>query len=99
MLRKNDFSRIAEFFLDELFHPNPLANPKRRRDQERAQSGRRVGEITVQNTVELQKWFFVESDEVEIADFDTTFAQTVFNRVLGKRGVVFLARESFLLRG
>src|ERR1700694_4001272 len=99
MFRKDYFSPVSEFFLDQFLHPNPLANPKRRRHQEGAQSGRRVGEITVQNAVELQKWLFVERDKIEIADFDAALAQAVFDRVRRKRRVVFLARETFLLRG
>ena len=55
--------------------------------------------MAVQEAVELEKRFSVERDAIHGSEFQVAFAQTVFNGVFGKRRVMFLAREPFLLRG
>src|ERR1041384_6902937 len=99
MFRKKNFAFAVELAPNQFFHPNSFPNPERNRHEKTFQTGRRVSEITVQDPIELQKRLLVERDVIKIADVDAAFAQAIIDRAFWKIGVVFFARESFLLRG
>ena len=99
VFRENNFAIAAEFLPDQLLHPDPFPNPERDGHEKTFQAERRIREITVQNAVELEERLFVERHEVEVADFEAAFTQTVSDCILRKTGVVLLAREPFLLGG
>src|SRR5262249_33477860 len=99
MFREKDVAIATELAPDQLLHPNPFPDPKRDCHQKALQAGRRVGEIAVQDAIELQERLFVERDIIEIADADAAFTKAIINGMLRETRVVFFARESFLLRG
>src|SRR5437667_11037595 len=99
MLRENNpASETGEFLANQFLPPNPLPNPQRNGPQKRLQPARGVGKITVQDAVKLEERLFVERDVVQVADFDSAFAQAVFDGLRREIRVVFLARETLLLR-
>src|SRR5436190_18332948 len=93
VLGENNLAVVTELFLEKIFHPNPLPDPKRHGHQKRAQSRRHVCEITVQNAVELQKRLLVKSDQREVGNFNAPFAQAIFDSVLRKGSVVLFASK------
>ena len=99
VFRENNFAIAAEFTPDQLLHPDPFPDPERDGHEKTFQAERRIREITVQNAVELEERLFVERHKVEVADFEAAFSQAVLDCILRETGVVFLAREPFLLGG
>ena len=53
----------------------------------------------MQNSVELQEWFFVKRNAIEVAYVDAPFAQAVTHGLVWKIRIVLFAREPFLLCG
>ncbi len=76
-----------------------LLQPERQPHQEQLEAARRVGEVGLEQAVELQERLVVEGDVVEVTRRDAGFVEAVAHRVRGKVVVVLLAGEALLLRG
>jgi len=85
--------------LDERRNPKFLLDPERHRLQKRAESFGAVGEVGLQDTLELNQRLFVEDDMGEICIADPRLLQAVSDRMMREGSVMLLAREAFLLRG
>src|SRR2546423_1094561 len=96
---EDDCARIAQFLLNQFFHPDAFTNPEWNRHQEGSQPSRSISQIAVKNTIKFQKRFFVKRDEIQLAGLYAASAQTVLHRVRRKSSVVLLAGEAFLLGG
>ena len=53
----------------------------------------------MEDPVEFQERLLVKRDVIQVADFDAAFAEAVFDGLGGEGGIVFFAREPFLLGG
>src|SRR5262249_10845818 len=73
--------------------------PGRHRFQERPEAERRVGEVGLEQPLELLERLFVEDDLIDRRERDPGFAQAIVDRAAGERGVVTLAGEALLLAG
>jgi hypothetical protein len=89
----------AEFLLQQILQQQLLLQPDRHRRQERAQSPRRIGQIGLQQSLELDQRLVVEDHMIQVRQRDAASVQTVADRIGRKARVVLLAREAFLLRG
>ncbi len=65
---------------------------------ERAKAARRVGEIRLDQPIELQQRLVVEADVVDVGGRQPCRAQAVVDRLHGKPFIVFLAGEALFLR-
>src|SRR5438876_12257110 len=59
MFRENDFPLVIQLAFDRLFHPKPLAEPQRKRFDERTKTAWRTGQIRVKQAIKLQARLFV----------------------------------------
>ena len=75
-----------------------LADPERQDLEERAEARRGVGEVRLEDPLELQQGFVVEGDVVEIAGRQSRLGEAVVDRVRREAVVVLLSAEAFLLR-
>ena len=60
---------------------------------------RRIGEVGLEQPLELDERLVVEDDVVDVVERDLAFAQAILDRVGREVGVVLLAREALFLRG
>ena len=74
-----------------LFQPDGHSHPKR------IEAARRKCQVGFQKALELQKRLVIEYDVVDLFEGNTSLSETVRNRVLWKRRVMFLACETLLL--
>src|ERR1700736_629991 len=87
------------------FVPNSLrqiqfqVSPQRKCLAERFIPIGRIGEIGLEKTLELDHWFFIESDRIQGRDIQSRFAQAILDRQTRKPRVVFAARKPFFLSG
>ncbi len=58
-----------------------------------------VGQVSLQDALELQKRLVVKSNQIEPLGVDPRLFQTEFDGVPGKRKIVLFPREALLLRG
>src|SRR5258706_906346 len=98
VLRKDDGAFEVQRLLQLRFHPDLLFDPNRDRFKEGVNAARRIGQIRVQQAIELDEGLFVERNETKFIRRDAAFAQTIVDGVPGKALVMFLACESFFLR-
>ena len=68
-------------------------------ERETVEAGRRVAQIRLEKPLELCQRLVVERDVVEIRRRHAGFPEAIPDGLCGESGVVFLAREPFLLRG
>ncbi len=66
---------------------------------ERPQTFGRKGEVSFQHPLELQEWFVIEHDIVNLIETDTFLGKTIFDGMGGKACVVLPAAEALLLCG
>src|SRR5580704_12053311 len=76
-----------------------LLQPQRHGHTERVEAARRVGEVGLEQTLELQERLVVESDVVDVGQLDAGRVQAVLHSVLREARIVLLAGEALLLRG
>jgi hypothetical protein len=76
-----------------------LLEPQRKAHHEQLEAPRRVGDIGLEQAIELEQRLVVEGDVVEIILADAPFAEAVGDRVLREPVVVLLAREALFLGG
>src|ERR1700730_17670558 len=97
MLGENDFALKVQLFLQLRLHPYFVFDPKRNRFQKRMNPARRLGEIRMQDAVELYEWLLIKSDVIEFRGCDAALAQAIVDGVAWESRVVLLSREPFLL--
>ncbi len=76
-----------------------LLQPQGQSHQEELEAARRVGDVGLEDAVELEERLVVEGDQVELAGGDPAFLQAVVDGVLREVEVVLLAREALFLGG
>ena len=81
---KNDLPFEPELVLNVILHPEFLLDPKRHGLEERSDSARRVGKISLKNAFEFKKRLIVERNAIEIRSFKVTLGQTEINGMLRK---------------
>src|ERR1039457_6058703 len=79
--------------------PELLPHPQRYRHEERLQPGWRNAKVGLQDATELAERLVVEGDGVKFVGPYLAFPEAVAHRVGWYSGVLFLAREPFLLGG
>ena len=88
----------GELVAQEFFQVKLFFEPDRHCGQERAKAARRIGEIGLEQAVELKQWLVVEDDVVDLLQRNLAFGKTVLGRMCRKPRIVLLARKSLLLR-
>src|SRR5258708_24987592 len=76
-----------------------LPQPQWQRHAKRREAARTVGEVGLQQALELDERLVVEHDPVDIPERDAGLAQAIVGRAMRKPGIELLAGEAFLLRG
>jgi hypothetical protein len=56
-------------------------------------------QISFEDSFELDKWFVIKANIVQIGYLNSAFFQTKLNGIVGERGVVFFSSEPFFLCG
>jgi hypothetical protein len=76
-----------------------LLEPVGKAHQEHLEAGRPVGEVGLEQAVELEQRLVVERHQIEIGGAQSALAQAVLHGARGESGVVLLAGEPLLLGG
>jgi hypothetical protein len=76
-----------------------LLQPQRHGHAEGLEAARRVGEVGLEQALELQERLVVEGDVVDVGQLDAGLVEAVLHGVLREARIVLLAREALLLRG
>src|SRR5579864_5649122 len=90
-------SKALQILMEQTFLEKLFANPQRDGHLERTQAPWREGQISFEQTLELQERFVVKDDVVDVIERHAVLSQAVFHSVLGEPGIVFLSREPFFL--
>src|SRR5436309_3252357 len=93
MFGKNYFSLVIQLLFNQLLHPDLFFYPDGNRLQEGADARRRIGEIGMEQTVELEKRFFVKSNVIHFAHGHVAFTEAVFNGAFWEARIVLFASE------
>src|SRR5210317_110976 len=88
---------LAQFLPQYGLEKQLLLQPYRHRRDERCEATRRLGEITLEQSLELDPRLVIEDHGVELIKRETAPLQAVANRAPGERRVVAQPAESFLL--
>src|SRR3989304_6031470 len=94
---QHSFGRKAQGAHELAANPQLLVEPGDHRLAENGPSARIAAEGRHQNAVELGQRFLVKDDVIELGAAQTGLAQAEGDGVSGKRLVMLLAREAFLL--
>src|SRR6185369_4375936 len=89
--------RFSHLGTDDIRHPELLLHPERHRFQERRKSGRRIVEIGLEQSIELQQWLVIEAHVIQLFGRDAGFAQTVGYGLHRKVVIVLDASEALFL--
>src|SRR2546423_2976150 len=100
VLGKNDRTFVMKFLAQVRLEPDFFLHPDGHCLQKRGQAARRTGEIGREESLEFQKWFFIERDQIELGRVrQAGLAQAIIDRVSREAGVMFFPGETLLLRG
>ena len=91
--------KLLQFTSNDVFLKQLFAYPNRNCHSERLKTTWCKGEIGLEEAFKFQKRLLIEYDVVDVIEFRMPFLQTITDRVSGKTGVLFLARETLFLRG
>ena len=80
-------------------HEELLAKPQRHRLHERADAGRRVVEIRLEQALELLEGLIVENDIINIGKRNLGLTKAKANSIFRKARIVLFTSEAFLLGG
>src|SRR6185369_10218873 len=98
VLREDNLAFVIELLTDDLLHPDFLFDPDWNRFEEGLQPEGCVGQIRMENSVELYERLFVKRHVVNILDSDISLPQTIRHGLCRKICIMLLAREPLLLR-
>ena len=73
--------------------------PHRHGGDKGAKTSRRIGQVGLQQALELDQWLVVEHHFIDIRQGDATLGQAAVDGAFRKTGIVLLAGEAFFLRG
>ena len=74
-----------------------LLDPQRHCNLERSKAARSIGEIGLQQALELDERLFEENDMVDAVEIDLCRIQTIADGLVGKARIMLLAAEALLL--
>ena len=99
VLGEEELPVVAQLAADLALGPELAPQPEGHGLGEGGEARRGVGEVGLQDPLELQPGLVVEDDPVEVRGAQARLAQAVVDRVEGEGGVMLLAGEALLLRG
>ena len=75
-----------------------LLEPERHRHLERAEATGRIGEVGLDQPLELQEGFVIEHDVIDFVQAAPRLGQAIVDGPAGKAGIVLLTGEALFLR-